>query len=67
MPSHTPETTPPKKTVTPAVPQDSQELIRLRAYQLYEDRGREDGHADEDWLRAETEILSTGKENAAAA
>jgi hypothetical protein len=33
--------------------------IRLRAYQLYEARGREDGHELEDWLRAEREI--TGK------
>ena len=32
--------------------------IRLRAYQLYEARGREDGHELEDWLRAEEEITS---------
>jgi hypothetical protein len=30
--------------------------IRLRAYELYEKRGREDGHELEDWLRAEEEI-----------
>jgi hypothetical protein len=30
--------------------------IRLRAYELYEKRGREDGHDEEDWLRAEEEI-----------
>ena len=30
--------------------------IRLRAYQLYEARGREDGHELDDWLRAEEEI-----------
>jgi hypothetical protein len=30
--------------------------IRLRAYQLYEARGRKDGHELEDWLRAEEEI-----------
>ena len=30
--------------------------IRLRAYELYEKRGREDGHELEDWLRAEKEI-----------
>jgi Protein of unknown function (DUF2934) len=30
--------------------------IRLRAYQLYEARGRQDGHDEEDWLRAEEEI-----------
>jgi hypothetical protein len=32
--------------------------IRLRAYELYEARGREDGHDREDWLRAEEEITS---------
>ena len=30
--------------------------IRMRAYELYEARGREDGHELEDWLRAEEEI-----------
>ena len=30
--------------------------IRLRAYQLYEARGRKDGHELEVWLRAEEEI-----------
>ena len=30
--------------------------IRLRAYELYEARGREDGHELDDWLRAEEEI-----------
>jgi hypothetical protein len=30
--------------------------IRLRAYQLYEARGREDGHEEEDWFRAKEEI-----------
>jgi hypothetical protein len=31
--------------------------IQLRAYELYEQRGREDGHDLEDWLQAETEIV----------
>ncbi len=30
--------------------------IRLRAYQLYEAGGREDGHEQEDWFRAKEEI-----------
>jgi hypothetical protein len=30
--------------------------IRLRAYQLYEAGGREDGHELEDWFRAKEEI-----------
>ncbi|HEY6253824.1 MAG TPA: DUF2934 domain-containing protein [Candidatus Angelobacter sp.] len=35
-----------------------QEEIRLRAYELYESRGRLDGFQEEDWMRAETEILA---------
>jgi Protein of unknown function (DUF2934) len=30
--------------------------IRLRAYELYEARGRQDGHKLEDWFRAKEEI-----------
>jgi hypothetical protein len=33
-----------------------EEQICLRAYELYEQRGREDGHDLEDWLRAESEV-----------
>jgi len=32
------------------------EHVRRRAYELYQARGREDGHDIEDWLRAESEI-----------
>jgi Protein of unknown function (DUF2934) len=42
-----------------AVTTDQQELenqIRLRAYELYEARGRQDGHEKEDWFRAKEEI-----------
>jgi Protein of unknown function (DUF2934) len=31
--------------------------IRCRAYKLYEERGRTDGHALEDWVHAEAGIL----------
>ena len=31
--------------------------IRLRAFDLYDERGRMDGHSVEDWLQAEAEIL----------
>ena len=44
-----------------SVTSDQQELehqIRLRAQELYEARGREDGHELDDWLRAEEEITS---------
>jgi hypothetical protein len=50
---------PPKKSPA-TVTSDQQELehqIRLRAQELYEARGREDGHALDDWLRAEAEIM----------
>jgi hypothetical protein len=42
------------------------EKIRLRAYELYEQRGRLDGHAVEDWLQAEAEITARGIHLAAA-
>jgi hypothetical protein len=31
-------------------------LVALKAYELYEQRGRIDGHALEDWLKAEAII-----------
>ncbi len=37
-------------------PQELVHQIRLRAHELYEARGREDGHEMEDWLHAEEEI-----------
>ena len=41
-------------TVAKATP-DPQEEIRLCAYGLYEQRGRE-GHEIDDWLQAESEV-----------
>jgi hypothetical protein len=35
-----------------------EEMIRVRAYQLYEERGRQDGYAEYDWQQAECDILS---------
>lgn len=32
--------------------------ISERAYALYEEHGREDGHALEDWLAAEQQVLN---------
>ncbi len=37
---------------------DMQTHIRQRAYELYEARGRQDGHQMEDWIQAEQEIRS---------
>ena len=34
-----------------------EEQISRRAYEFYEQRGKEHGRADEDWLKAEREIL----------
>jgi H+-transporting ATPase len=42
--------------VKPKTPSDLTPQIAKRAYELYEQRGRQDGHASEDWERAEREI-----------
>jgi hypothetical protein len=44
-----------------------EELIRERAYRLYEERGREDGHAEKNWLQAELEIVSQRSRTTTAA
>jgi hypothetical protein len=51
-------------TVTRTPEQEDQ--IRLRAYEIYEQRGRQDGHDIDDWLQAETEILTAPQRAAAA-
>ena len=43
----------------------TEELIRVRAYHFYENRGCEHGHDLDDWLQAEAEIV--GKKPAATA
>jgi len=35
-----------------------EEEIRIRAYELFEQRGRQEGFHDEDWARAEVEVLA---------
>jgi len=42
------------------------EEIRRRAYQLYEERGRQHGFHHDDWSRAETEVLSRSKREKSA-
>ncbi len=39
-------------------PSELEQAIRSRAYELYEERGRQDGFAQQDWLKAEAEVLS---------
>jgi len=40
----------------------SHDLIALRAYQLFEERGGGDGRDVEDWLQAEREVLDPARE-----
>jgi len=56
--SKSPEALPRK----PKSASSAEEKIRLRAYELYEQRGRIDGHALDDWLQAETEVLGAKKQ-----
>jgi hypothetical protein len=54
-PTHTTPT--PQKTISlPTESMSGQEQIRRRAYELYEQRGREDGHELSDWVQAESEV-----------
>lgn len=45
----------PKVAQTPT-PEEIQDLIRRRAYELYEQRGREHGRDLDDWLVAESDV-----------
>jgi hypothetical protein len=36
--------------------EQTEQLIRQRAYSYYEERGFENGHELDDWLRAEAEV-----------
>ena len=40
-------------------PDQIQERIRQRAYEIYETRGREDGYDLDDWLIAQSEVTRT--------
>jgi hypothetical protein len=43
-----------------------EEKVRRRAYELYEKRGRENGHDIDDWLQAKSEVARTENKPAAA-
>jgi hypothetical protein len=47
-------------------PETLEDQIRARAYELYEERGMEDGNDLDDWLRAEAELTSGKHRNAAS-
>jgi Protein of unknown function (DUF2934) len=61
---------PPKKLPTSVTSEphdlELEHQIRLRAYELYAERGREDGHEQEDWVRAEAEITNQKARTVAA-
>jgi hypothetical protein len=60
-------TNPPRKPPTAInEPPELEDQIRLRAYELYEARGQEDGHELEDWYRAKEEITSKKFRSASA-
>jgi hypothetical protein len=42
----------------PSGDQRIEEEIRIRAYELFEQRGRLEGFHDQDWARAEAEVLA---------
>ena len=42
-----------------------EEYIRRRAYELYLERGGQEGFAEEDWLRAEAELRRQNKQRSA--
>jgi len=63
------------KATTPAPPSDKQvaeytvdlqEKIQHRAFELYEQRGKVDGHDFEDWLQAESELVQPKTKKASA-
>ncbi len=45
---------------------DLEQQIRQRAYEIYEQRGSQDGSPEQDWLQAEAEILPVSALKAAA-
>jgi hypothetical protein len=47
-------------------PTNLEQEIRRRAYELYEERGREDGHELDDWLRAEEQVKTRQARSIAA-
>jgi Protein of unknown function (DUF2934). len=45
---------------------DLEEKIRRRAYDLYQQRGYEDGHDTDDWLQAEAELAREKSQSSVA-
>jgi hypothetical protein len=49
------KTSPASKSAAPEI-SITRDMIRDRAFQIYESRGSEPGHDTQDWLRAEIQI-----------
>jgi hypothetical protein len=49
----------------PATTSRLEEEVRRRAYELYEQRGCQDGAAEQDWFRAEQEVSGRNDERTA--
>jgi Protein of unknown function (DUF2934) len=62
-PASNPSQTP--KHVAKPTP-ELQEQVRRRAHEVYEQRGREEGHGLDDWLQAEAEVTQQQTKNVAA-
>ena len=56
--SAAPKRTEPVRSAEDIKEEDIKEKIRWRAYELYELRGKQDGHDLDDWLTAEVEITA---------
>jgi hypothetical protein len=60
-----PAVTPSEHKKSPSTP-DLESEIRLRAYELYEQRGFVEGHELEDWEVAEREVLARSNQRQSA-
>jgi Protein of unknown function (DUF2934) len=47
----------PRMSQAVPLPDQIEERIRQRAHEIYEARGREDGHDLDDWLAAESDVI----------
>ena len=56
--------TEPDRPAQTGLPDEREQLIRQTAYAFYEARGHIDGHALEDWLKAEAQFPLTPVESA---
>ena len=65
--TQSPSSVPERSIQSPTSPGDLQEAVRIRAYQIYEQRrGTAGGSEIEDWLQAEAEILPNRNRQRAA-